>query len=100
MSRRSNGDYVALNQDNPNVLSYLRRYKNEAVFVVLNMSNDSAADRFRSLGGRLCSAKAVHFTDDSRRLRLREGWISLDLDPFAVYIARIPDEKVPGRFHG
>ena len=33
------GDYVALNQDNPDVLSYLRRYKNEAVLVVLNMSN-------------------------------------------------------------
>ena len=40
------GDYVALNQDDPNVLAYLRRYKNEAVLVVLNMSGDGAASQF------------------------------------------------------
>ena len=33
------GDYVALNEDDPNVLSYLRRYKDKAVLVVLNMSS-------------------------------------------------------------
>jgi len=32
------GDYVALNQDDANVYSYLRRYKGQAVLVVLNMS--------------------------------------------------------------
>jgi alpha-glucosidase len=32
------GDYVALDQDDPNILAYLRKYKNEAVLVVLNMS--------------------------------------------------------------
>ncbi len=32
------GDYVALNQDDANVMSYLRRYQDEAVLVVLNMS--------------------------------------------------------------
>ena len=32
------GDYVPLNENDPNVLSYLRRYKDEAVLVVLNMS--------------------------------------------------------------
>ena len=32
------GDYVALNESDPNVLSYLRRYKDQAVLVVLNMS--------------------------------------------------------------
>ena len=59
------GDYVGLNQDNPDVLSYLRRYKNEAVLVVLNMSN----------------AKQ-HISFDLSA----EGFA---LDPFAVYIARI-----------
>src|SRR5262249_46179261 len=33
------GDYQPLNQNDSNVLSYLRKYKNEAVLVVLNMSN-------------------------------------------------------------
>ena len=32
------GDYLPLNEADPNVLSYLRRYKNEAVLVALNMS--------------------------------------------------------------
>jgi hypothetical protein len=31
------GDYVALNESDPNVMSYLRRYKDQAVLVVLNM---------------------------------------------------------------
>ncbi len=33
------GAYVPLNQDDPNVLSYLRTYKGKAVLVALNMSN-------------------------------------------------------------
>ena len=32
------GDYLALNENDPNVLSYVRRYKDEAILVVLNMS--------------------------------------------------------------
>jgi alpha-glucosidase len=32
------GDYLSLNQDDPNVLTYIRRYKDEAILVALNMS--------------------------------------------------------------
>ena len=32
------GTYTALNENDPNVLSYVRRYKDEAILVVLNMS--------------------------------------------------------------
>jgi alpha-glucosidase len=32
------GDYFPLNEDDPNVFAYLRRYKGEATMVVLNMS--------------------------------------------------------------
>src|SRR5882672_10184363 len=32
------GDYLALNEKDSNVLSYVRRYKDEAILVVLNMS--------------------------------------------------------------
>ena len=32
------GDYIALDETSPTTLSYLRRYRNEAVLVVLNMS--------------------------------------------------------------
>lgn len=33
------GEYIPLNQDDPNVISYLRKYNNEAVLVVINMSD-------------------------------------------------------------
>jgi alpha-glucosidase len=33
------GKYIALNEDDPNVLSYVRSYKDKNVLVVLNMSN-------------------------------------------------------------
>jgi alpha-glucosidase len=49
------GDYVALNESDPNVLSYLRSYKGKAVLVALNMSAEPHAVRFdlrsRGLGG-------------------------------------------------
>jgi glycosidase len=32
------GKYIALNEDDPNVLSYMRSYKGQNVLVVLNMS--------------------------------------------------------------
>jgi alpha-glucosidase len=32
------GSYTALNENDPNVLTYLRRYKDDAIVVVLNMS--------------------------------------------------------------
>ncbi len=33
------GNYVALNSDDPNVMSYLRSYKDDAALIVLNMSS-------------------------------------------------------------
>src|SRR5260221_11805950 len=32
------GNYVALNESDPNVLTYVSRYKNEAILVLLNIS--------------------------------------------------------------
>jgi alpha-glucosidase len=32
------GNYIALNEDDPNVLTFVRQYKNEAILVALNMS--------------------------------------------------------------
>ncbi len=34
-----NGTYTALNEDDPNVLSYLRKDNNQTILVLLNMSN-------------------------------------------------------------
>jgi alpha-glucosidase len=82
------GDYVALNQDNPNVLSYVRRYKSEAVLVVLNMSNAAQAISFDLSAEGFPSARTETLlttlsTPPTGRLE------QVALEPFAVYIARI-----------
>jgi alpha-glucosidase len=40
------GNYTALNEDDPNVMSYLRSYKGKAVLVVLNMSSSPQKTSF------------------------------------------------------
>jgi len=81
------GDYVALNQDNPNVLSYLRRYKNEAVLVVLNMSAATQQVSFNLSEQGFSSAKVTTLLTTSAGAP--SGQLNqVTLDPFAVYIAR------------
>jgi len=41
------GNYTALNEDDPNVLSYLRSYKGKSVLVALNMSNSPQKASFK-----------------------------------------------------
>jgi alpha-glucosidase len=40
------GSYIALNQDDPNVISYLRSYKGQAVLVAINMSTTAQNMKF------------------------------------------------------
>jgi alpha-glucosidase len=82
------GDYVALNQDDPNVLAYLRRYKDEAVLVVLNMSDSPqhvsfnlSAEGFSLAKAKTILATSTHAPSD----RLDQ----IGLEPFAVYIAQV-----------
>ena len=82
------GDYLALNQNNPNVLSYLRRYKNQAVLVVLNMSATTQQVSFNLSGQGFPSAKATALL--TTLAAAPSGLLGqIVLDPFAVYIARI-----------
>ena len=82
------GNYIALNEDNPNVLSYLRRYKNETVLVVLNMSNNKQQIAFDLSAQGLPSAKATPLL--TTLAAPPTGQLSqVALDPFAVYITRI-----------
>jgi alpha-glucosidase len=83
------GEYVPLNEDDPNVLCYLRTYKDEATLVVLNMSSrkqtttlNLAAQGFP--GGQaktLVTTLSVH----PEQLSLS----TIALDPFAVFIGKI-----------
>jgi glycosidase len=52
------GKYVALNEDDPNVLSYIRSYKGENVLVVLNMSGVAQTVNL-SLGAKGVTAKSA-----------------------------------------
>jgi alpha-glucosidase len=81
------GAYVPLNEKDPNVLSYLRRYKNEAVLVVLNMSDARQTVSFdlgkRGFGGEratllLASVPAAEFSLSQ-----------MTLEPFGAYLAKI-----------
>jgi alpha-glucosidase len=83
------GDYVALNQNDGNVLSYLRRYKNEAVLVVLNMSAQPQDVSF-DLAPQGFPAKSAHTLLRTMSARSKEGSLShLSLEPFAVYIGAV-----------
>lgn len=82
------GDYVPLNEDNASVLSYLRRYQNEAVLVALNMSGSIEAVNFdwTQLGFSRARVKVLLttlHTLPSARLD------KVSLEPYSVYIARL-----------
>jgi len=81
------GDYVALNQDDPNVLSYLRRYKDQAVLVVLNMSGSERKASFDLTAQGFPSAKigTLLSTDPSQQASLHD----MTLQPFGVYIEEV-----------
>ncbi|PYX86252.1 MAG: glucohydrolase [Acidobacteria bacterium] len=83
------GQYVPLNQDDPNVLSYLRKYKDEAVLVVLNMSASPQKARFDLSQQGFASPKvATLVTTDAQAPK--EGTVQqLALQPFEVYIASV-----------
>ena len=81
------GEYIPLNQDDPNVLSYLRRYKDETVLVVLNMSGNPQKVSF-DLGAQgfpSAKAKGLLKTAAAEPASLS----NVALDPFGVYIAEV-----------
>ena len=83
------GEYIALDENNPNVLSYLRRYKNDAVLVVLNMSGTEQQVSFDLKPQGFSSHKATTlFTTDSQQAK-EINPSQLPLKPFAVYVATI-----------
>jgi alpha-glucosidase len=82
------GDYKALNEDDPNVLSYLRHYKDEAVLVVLNMSSEAHEASFdltkEGFAGTkmktLLANRGSAVPGEAKKISLR---------PYGVYIARL-----------
>jgi len=83
------GDYIPLNESDPKVMSYLRKYKNNAVLIVLNMSPEERKVNFdlASEGVTTKEAKTLLTTepgmDASRSLQ------AMTLQPFSVYIGDV-----------
>jgi alpha-glucosidase len=82
------GDYVALNQDDANVYSYLRRYKNQAVLVVLNMSENPQKVGF-DLTSQGFSAKQAKTLLSTTMAGSTQALSDVGLAPYTVYIGEI-----------
>lgn len=84
-----NGDYIALNENDPNVLSYLRKTKNDAVLVVINMSSARQTVNFDLSKQRLSAKSAKTLLTTQSSLQNISSVAQLSLEPFAVYIAAL-----------
>ncbi len=82
------GDYVALNQDDPNVLAYLRQYKKDAVLVALNMSGTAQQVSFNLSAEGFTSPKASTILTTLKHAP-GDRIDQIALEPFAVYIAQV-----------
>jgi glycosidase len=80
------GSYTALNEDDANVMSYLRSYKGKAVLVALNMSASPQKATFKlaDQGLSLTSLKTLVATPQSSA----KG-SEVTLEPFGVFIAEV-----------
>jgi glycosidase len=80
------GSYTALNEDDVNVMSYLRSYKGKAVLVVLNMSASPQKATFNlaEKGFAAASLTALVATPQSSA----QG-SAVTLEPWGVFIAEV-----------
>jgi alpha-glucosidase len=83
------GGYVPLTENDPNVLSYLRRYKDETVLVVLNMSGTAQTVTFDLTPQGLPSAKATTLLTDLSAPPAPGALKQISMEPFSAYIAKI-----------
>jgi alpha-glucosidase len=80
------GDYIALNEDDPNVLAYLRKYKQQAVLVVLNMSGTPQEASFDLLGlGIVGKVRPLLSSVATSHTNIKH----MKLKPFEAYIAEV-----------
>jgi len=82
------GDYVAINPNDSNVFSYLRRYKNEAVLVVLNMSPNPQTISF-DLSKQGFPAKQAKTLLATNKAAGTQELSSVLLEPYTVYIGEL-----------
>lgn len=83
------GDWIPVNENDPNVLAYVRRYKDQAVLVVLNMSAEPH-DVNLDLKAQGLNAGAVKPLLTSQRNLESIGTASrLSMEPYTVFISEV-----------
>jgi alpha-glucosidase len=82
------GDYISINPDDPQVLSYLRRTAGQAVLVVLNMSASPRTVTFDFSPQGLPSAKP-HTLLSTMPSKGEPDLAHFSLEPFAVYLGEM-----------
>lgn len=80
----ANGDYVPINENNQNVLSYLRIYRGQGVLVALNMSGTTQKISFPTNPHGFTSAKSLLATGNSAA----KGDV-VTLDAYGVFIGQL-----------
>jgi len=82
------GSYIALNENDPNVFTYVRRYRDEAILVVLNMSATEQKVQLDLSPLSFSSPKlSVLLTDFHKPLAGLTD--ALPMEPYSVFIAKI-----------
>ena len=81
------GDYVALNESDANVLSYLRSYKGQNVLVVLNMSSSPQKTKFdlASHGIKGTTGSTLLSTAKANQVDVND----ISLEPYGVWIGEV-----------
>jgi alpha-glucosidase len=83
------GDYVALNENDPNVMAYLRRYKDKAVLVVLNMSAEPQKASFDLAPQGFSSPEAKTLLTTMQGMQGQASLSEMNLASFSVYIGEL-----------
>ena len=84
-----NGSYIALNEDDPNVLSYLRKVNDQAIVVMLNMSSTPQKVKV-SLEPQGFTSPKLSVLLSTYQLPAAAGAAeSVELPPFGALIAKV-----------
>src|SRR6202790_5634463 len=84
-----NGTYAALNEDDPNVLSYLRKDKDEAILVMLNMSNTPQKVKLNLEPQGFTSPKLSVLLSTFQQSASAGTVEALELPPFGALLAKV-----------
>ncbi|MFZ0910815.1 MAG: alpha-glucosidase [Candidatus Acidiferrales bacterium] len=83
------GSYMALNVDDPDIISYLRQYKDHAVLVVINMSMSARSVSFDLSAQGFTAPNTKTLVTDLNSPPKSGKLESLAMEPLSVYIAEI-----------